>query len=108
MNSYATININKTEFNQTDRIELTTEFFNSKYLAKITPLFVDIVKRQNENSVYQIWGDQYNAMGIKTTVKLSSSFPPGTYELTIGFYITDELNSKYPPFYSKTFVITIK
>lgn len=108
VNSYATININKTEFVQTDFIELTTDFFKASTLEKITPLFVDIVKRKTENSVYQIWRDQFKLVGSKTKIKLSASFPPDNYELTIGFYMTDELNTKYPTFYLKKFTITVK
>lgn len=108
VNSYATININKTEFGTTDFIEISTDFFNSAVLDKITPLFVDIVKRKTENSVYQIWSDQFRPSGNKTKIKISASFPPDTYDLTIGFYILDELNSKYPTFYSKKFIIKIK
>ena len=108
VNSYATININKTEFSPTDFIEITTDFFKSTILDKITPLFVDIVKRKTENSVYQIWSDQFRPGGSKTKVKISASFPPDTYDLTIGFYIVDELNTKYPTFYSKKFTVIIK
>lgn len=108
VNSYATISINKTEFIQTDFIEITTDFFKPDILDKITPLFVDIVKRKTENSVYQIWSDQFRPSGSKAKVKISASFPPDTYELTIGFYIVDELNTKYPIFYSKKVTITIK
>ncbi|MBK9336750.1 MAG: hypothetical protein IPM98_09210 [Lewinellaceae bacterium] len=108
INSYATININKTEFIQADFIEVTTYFFKPSILKKITPLFVDIVKRETKNSVYQIWSDQFSHSGSKTKVKLSASFPPDTYDLTIGFYLLDELNTKYPTFYSKQFTITIQ
>ena len=108
INSYATINVNKTVFTQNDYIELTTIFLQKDILNKITPLFVDIVKRTSPTSATQIWSDQFVPNDTKTKVKFSAAFNPDMYELTIGFYLKDNVDNKYPEFYSKKFAITIQ
>ena len=108
LNSYATISINKTEFKQNEIIELTADFFQKNTIDKITPLFVDISKRNSEKSSILIWSDQFQPVESKTVVKFSASFKQDNYDLTVGFYLKDGLSTKYPGYYSKKIPITIK
>jgi hypothetical protein len=107
LNSYATISINKTVFTQNEIVELTADFFQKNTIDKITPLFVDVTKRNSENSSTLIWSDQFQPIESKTVVKFSASFKRDNYDLTIGFYLKDGLSTKYPGYYSKKIPITI-
>jgi len=107
-NSFATISINSVEFNRKDRVNINLEFFNKQTLQKITPLFIDIVEPKTENSVYQIWSEQYEINDLKNNISFSADFKPGEYILTVGFYFKDELNKKYPTRYAKKFNLDIK
>lgn len=107
-NSFATININSTEFKKKEKVIINLDFFNKQTLQKITPLFIDIVEPKTENSVYQIWSEQYDINDLKNIISFSADFKSGKYILTIGFYIKDELNKKYPTRYAKKFNIEIK
>ncbi len=107
-NSYATFNINSVEFKRKDKVNLNIDFFNKQTLLKITPLFIDIVEPKTANSVYQIWSEQYEINNLNNTISFSADFKPGKYVLTVGFYIKEELNQKYPTRYAKKFNIEIK
>jgi hypothetical protein len=107
-NSFATISINSNEFKRKERVIINLDFFNKSTLEKISPLFIDIVEPKTENSVYQIWSEQYEINELQNIISFSSDFKPGKYTLTVGFYIKDELNKKYPTRYSKKYNIEVK
>lgn len=107
-NSFATISINSVELNRKDRVNINLEFFNKQTLKNITPLFIDIVEPKTENSVYQIWSEQYEINELKNNISFSADFKPGKYILTVGFYFMNELNIKYPTRYAKKFNLEIK
>lgn len=107
-NSFATISMNSTEFKRKDKVEISVDFFNNSTLGKITPLFIDIVEPKTENSVYQIWSEQYEIKELKNLISFSGDFKPGKYILTIGFYLKDDLNKKYPVRYARKYNIEIK
>ena len=108
LNSFASIKINSTEFDKNDKLKLNLNFFNSITLKEITPIFVDIVEQKGDKSYYQIWNEQYEVNQTDNTISFSTDFKKGKYEFTVGFYRLDEINNKYPSFYSKTFTIIIK
>lgn len=107
-NSFATISMHSTEFKRKDKVEINVDFFSSSTLNKITPLFIDIVEPKNENSVYQIWSEQYEINELKNLISFSGDFKPGKYILTIGFYLKDDLNQKFPVRYTRKYNIEIK
>jgi len=107
-NSFATISINSNEFKRKDKVIINLDFFNKRTLEKITPLFIDIVEPKTENSVYQIWSEQYEINDLKNIISFSADFKPGKYILTVGFYMKDELSKKYPTRYAKKYNIEIK
>lgn len=107
-NSFASISMNSTEFKRNDKVEISVDFFNNSTLDKITPLFIDIVERKTKNSVYQIWSEQYEINELKNEISFSADFKPGKYILTIGFYLKDDLNKKYPVRYARKYNIEIK
>lgn len=107
-NSFATIDINSNEFKKKEKVFINVDFYNKQTLQKITPLFIDIVEPKTKNSVYQIWSEQYDINNLMNIISFSADFKPGKYILTVGFYIKDELNKKYPTRYAKKFNIEIK
>lgn len=107
-NSYATISLNTNEFKRKDKVEISVDFFNNSTIDKITPLFVDIVEPETQNSVYQIWSEQYEINDLRNIISFSADFKPGKYILTIGFYMKDDLNKKYPVRYARKYNIEIK
>lgn len=108
VNSFASISLNATEFSKKEKANVNLDFFNKSTLDKITPVFIDLVEPKGPNSVYQIWSEQYEINELKNIITFSADFKPGKYILTIGFYLLDGLNTKYPTFYSKKYNIEIK
>lgn len=108
INSFASISINSTVFKQNDEIVININFFDESTIRKISPLFVNLVKPGSDNNVYHIWGDQYEIVDRKSILKLSSDFKPGNYIFNVGFYLLDEINTKFPAYYSKKYKIEIK
>lgn len=108
INSYASFTINSYEFKGSEMVTIKIDFFSQATINKMTPLHVDIVEPKSENSVYFIWGEQYEIKDMKNELTFSADFRPGKYQLTIGFYFVDELDQKYPTLYSKKFNIEIK
>lgn len=107
INSYAIATLNKTEFSKNEIIEICINLIGNNIWDKATPIYVELVNRIRPTSVYHIYGEEFQAVGKLTQINLSSSLEPGNYELTVGFYLVDEINQEYPPFYSKKFNITI-
>jgi hypothetical protein len=107
INSYATANLNSSIINRKEQIEITLDFFDQAIINKITPIIVSIVQAKGENSLYYIWGEQYELKGKRNMIVFSADFKPGKYELEIGFYLLDDLDKKYPTYYSKKFNIDI-
>lgn len=107
-NSFATISISSNEFIKKEKVNINVAFFNKSSLERITPLFIDIVEPKTENSVYQIWSEQYEINDLKNIITFSADFKPGKYILTVGFYVKDDLNKKYPTRYARKYNIEIK
>jgi len=107
MNSYATADINSLVIKRKDKVELTLEFFNKETISEITPVIVNIVQKISENSLNYIWGEQYEITDKKSMIVFSGDFKPGKYKLDVGFYFLNEINKKFPIFYTNTFDIEI-
>jgi len=107
LNSFATLAMNSNNFIKNEKIVISIDFFSKSIFDKITPLFIDIVEPKTENSVYQIWSEQYEINDLKNIISFSADFKPGKYILTIGFYMKDDLNKKYPTRYARKYNIEI-
>lgn len=107
LNSFGVVSINKTTFDKNEFIELSLSLFNKATSDKATPVFVDIVKRNSPTSVTQIYTEQFQLIDKNNIFRMSTAIPSGTYELTVGFYLLDEINQEYPPFYKKIYSFTI-
>lgn len=107
LNSFALTSINKTTFDKNEFIELNLSLLGENIWDKATPLYVSIVKRRTPTSVTAVYDEEFQPTGKNINIRMSSSLPTGTYELTFGFYLINELNQEYPTFYSKTLAINI-
>lgn len=107
INSFATISLNSNEFKRQDVISISLDFFNTQTLGMITPIFIDIVEVKTENRFFQIWSEQYKINELKNIISFSSDFPPGNYTLSVGFYMKNELDEKFPRRYAKKYHIEI-
>lgn len=108
INSYASFTLNSYEFKRNEMLKIKIDFFNQATINKMTPLHVDLVEPKSGNSVYFIWGEQYEIKNLKNELTFSADFGPGKYQLTVGFYFVNEVEQKYPTLYSKKFNIEIK
>jgi hypothetical protein len=115
INSFGIATINKTTFDRNEFIELTFFLTGKNIWDVASPLYIDItqktlVKSSNQNQVYsinQVYSEQFQPTDMMSNIRISSSFPAGTYELSIGFYLISELNQEYPTLYNKKFSISI-
>lgn len=107
LNSYALATLNKTSFSNKELIEISISLLGENIWDKASAIYVEIDKRRTPTNVDYIYGEQFQTSSKNTKIKISSSLNSGTYELTCGFYLVNELNQEYPPFYSKKFSITI-
>ena len=107
LNSFGNLSINKTTFDKNESIELSLSLFDVTIIDKATPVFISIVKRVRPTYSEQILSQQYQIIDKNSIFRISANIPSETYELSIGFYLLDEINQEYPPFYSKKYTITI-
>src|SRR3989339_605936 len=107
LNSFCVVSIPRFTYTKNEILQLGLKFFNNNSVAKISPIMISIMRRENKNAYDLLWEQQFTVKGINNTVQLPTNFNVGTYDLIIGFYLMDELNQKFPPFYSKTITITV-
>lgn len=107
INSFGLASINKTTFDRNEFIELTFSLTGKNIWDVASPVYIDITQRTSGQSIYQVYSEQFQPTDKLSNFRISSSFPAGTYELSIGFYLISELNQEYPTLYNKKFSITI-
>lgn len=81
--------------------------FNEATLDKITPLFIEILEPESDHSAYLIWSEQYGLSDLKNVISFSADFKPGKYVLSMGFYLKEELNRKFPMRLNRKFDVEI-
>jgi len=107
LNTYGTVEIARQTFSKGEMIEIELKLIDKKLLKKISPVFIEVVRKTSQNSVTQIWEEQFKIDAINNTIRFSSDFPKGEYQLAIGFYLMDEIHQKFPPLYSKRMKLKI-
>jgi hypothetical protein len=109
INTQANVFINKSTFSANDVIELNLALLNGNIWDKTTPLYVMVTKGSGKSKeIIDVLDNEYQPAGLRSTIKLPASYGPGVYDVRIGFYFINELNTEYPPFYSKGFTIRIQ
>ena len=108
LNSYTNISISKEYYTKSDEAEIFISIFNADVLNKITPLFISVLKQTSPNNYNLMWSEQYRITDTKSKIRFSCNFPKDTYEIEIGFYFREGLNTKFPTFYHKKFPFTIR
>lgn len=106
-NAYAAVSINSLKFLQNEMIKLTVDLFNEATLNKITPLFIEILEPESDHSAYLLWSEQYGLTDLNNVISFSADFKPGKYVLSMGFYLKEELNRKFPMRLNRKFNIEI-
>ena len=107
LNSYAQVKIPRKTFSKNEFITLDLNFISEETLEQISPVFIEVVKVNDKNSVTLIWEQQFKATELNNKIKFSSSFAKGEYRLTIGFYFMDNIHEKFPKQYAESFDIKI-
>jgi hypothetical protein len=107
LNSFGLISINKTTFDRNEFIEILFTSFTENLWDRTTPFFINIYKKNETKYISVAFDEQFQPSGRKNSFRLSSSFASGSYEIIIGFYLLNEINQEYPPFYSRKFSITV-
>lgn len=82
-------------------LDLKFKFIDDSLLNIMTPIFVTILEVRQDQSVIQVYREQFLALPGKNLIRLSADFPPGNYQVIYGFYLRDQLNEKYPRLYGK-------
>ncbi len=109
INDQATVFINKSTFEANDIIELNLALTKDNIWDRTTPLYVMVTKATGKSKeIIDVLENQYQPTGLRHTIKLSANFGSGVYDVRIGFYFISELNTEYPPFYSRAFTIHIQ
>jgi hypothetical protein len=107
INTYARTKLDTAIFKRQDNFEVKIEFFDRSILGNLSPLFVEIVEPKSATSVLHIWGEQFELKDIKNILNISADFKSGNYQLNIGFYKLNEINTKYPKFYCDQYNIRV-
>jgi hypothetical protein len=83
------------------------EPLENSLISKISPLFVDFLRKDSEHLFTQIISQRYRLRNGKNMLRLSITVPPGIYRLGIGFYFLNEISGKYPKKYVSKYDIDV-
>lgn len=107
LNDYGTVSIPRVVFSSGEKIKIDFQLLDKRIVEKISPVFISVLKKVRDNNYNLIWNNQFKVTDKNNTVEISADFKADTYELIFGFYIMDEINQKFPPFYMKKFDVSI-
>jgi len=82
-------------------IEILFDIDDDSLLAAITPMFVTMLQIRPDQTVVQIFREQYRILPGQNLIRVIAGFPPGEYQVIYGFYLTSQLKDKYPRLYGK-------
>jgi hypothetical protein len=85
-------------FRPGSEIPIRARLKSTERMSQLTPFMVSLAHRQNERELTLVWEAQYEPRA-DNFVLAPAPRDTGTYELTAGFYLQPQLNTKYPPFY---------
>ena len=88
--------------NRDEVVRLNFQVFENAPLPELTPVFVTVYQRYDQEYSYLAMDQQYELHGGTNTIAFAADFSPAMYKLSYGFYLKTELSKKYPPFYSKS------
>jgi hypothetical protein len=101
------ITIQKTEFIRNEEIRFIFEIFDPKLIGKISPLIVDVLRKESENTYTLLYNQQYIIQPEQNLVMFNADFNAGKVSLQAGFYFLEDLKEEYPTFYRNQLEITI-
>jgi hypothetical protein len=95
------------EFPPGSEVSFSVRVPNSQLVGKLSPLFVSIQRRDKANYVTLIFEQRYKRQA-STDLTVDAPAEPGSYDLVYGYYLLSELNTVFPPFYSKACKLTVR
>ncbi len=109
MDAYARSNCPQSTATVGDLIECRFNLLGNIETKLLSPAILSVTRRdQTSGSVSYLFDQQYELKSGANLIIFAASFPPGEYQIEFGFYRLDELDTKYPPFYAKRCLITLK
>ncbi len=85
---------------QDSLFSLVVELLDPRLLGKISPLFLEFLRKDSELSYTQLASQQYKLEPGRNLVRLAAHIPPGHYEVEVGFYVLDDIKGEYPRKYT--------
>jgi len=76
-------------------------------VAKVTPLFVEILKRESPTRAVGLLGQQYEPRR-NATFTLPAPRTPGSYEVGLGYYLLADTLAQFPTFYELRCTLTVE
>jgi hypothetical protein len=98
LRTLATATCPRGPFRPSSEIPIRARLKSRGTIAQLTPLIVSLARRQSQQTMTIEWEAQFEPRA-DNFVLAPAPRDTGTYELTAGFYLKSELNTKYPPFY---------
>jgi hypothetical protein len=83
------------------------ELQNPSLLTNASPLIMSINRVEGKYSQTQIDRAQTPLTSGSNSVTSTVNLDPGTYEISYGYYLKNQLTGEFPPFYSKNCTIRV-
>jgi hypothetical protein len=100
-------NCPKTVLKKNEPMIVQFKLLDKSILSRTTPIFFDIVKTTSETSVLEVFSQQFEIKNGLNIIYALIDLPVGEYQMSYGFFLRNELEKKYPNFYSKKCEIII-
>ena len=94
-------NCPKRKLHKDEPLTLQFKVIDDSLLKRITPLYFDILRKTSKTSVTEVFSQQFEIKDGLNIIHTLVNIPVGNYELSYGFFFRNELNDKFPSFYSK-------
>lgn len=108
LSSFAKMSLPKTEYHNYEEIQFTFKLLDPTMLGKISPLIVDVLRKDAEYQYTLFYNQQFVLQPNDNLVILIADFGVGKFILQVGFYLVDELNQEYPHLYRTQTEIVVK
>jgi|GEM_PF-3968298 len=108
LSSFAKLTLPKTQYHDDEEIQFTIELLDPTILGKISPLIVDVLRKDAEYRYTLLYNQQFVLQPTNNLVSLIADFGVGKFILQAGFYLVDEVDQEYPPLYRTQIEIEVK
>jgi hypothetical protein len=77
-------------------------------IDELTPLFLAIIRRTSPNNTLVLLERQFVLRSGVNQIEIQFDYPPGNYDLRLGFYVRAELKTEYPNLYGMKCELTVR